>query len=174
MLVFGSNINTRGAPQHGRTSPLPSSPLRHRHHHMHLEVSPSGRGSRHRLHPKIRVDIQGVTFYTGRAPGGPRWSWRGLAPRVASFCHATLSWPSIRPHGPSLCPPPPSPPPLPTMHVTRLTSITPAVASSLHPPPPPPSHTKSSPFHSPTHRDTPPGLIYTCYCLVPRGGRVTF
>lgn len=151
---------------------------------MDLNVSPSSRGSRHHLHPKIRVDIQGVTFYTGRAPGGPRWSWRGLAPRVASFCHATLSWPSIRPHHPSFCRP--APLPLHSPPCMSPASLPSHLPSPLTPPPPPSTRTllhlpflllkalPSFPFHSPTHHDTPPGLIYTCYCLAPLGRRVTF
>lgn len=147
MLVFGNSINTRAPPQHGRTSPLPSSPFLRCHHHMNLEVSPSHGSSRHHLHPKMRVDIQGVTFYTRREPGGPGWRWRGLAPRVASFCHATFlavypppppiilpSTPSIPHMSPTSLPSHlPSPPYFPPSSSPLLCLVHPAVRSSASP-----------------------------------------
>lgn len=153
MLVFGSNVNTRGRHNTAR---------RHQPRRPRLPAMPPQEPRSWSSEPLLTTPSSPKN--TCRHPRSDFLHWAGawraeveLARPGAACCQLLPcdSFLAVHPPPPPIILPPPLPP-IPTLHVTRLTSITPAVASSS-----PPPHSKSSPFiplplsHSSRHSTRP-------------------
>lgn len=169
MLVFGSNVNTRGRHNTAR---------RHQPRRPRLPAMPPQEPRSWSAEPLLTTPSSPKN--TCRHPRSDFLHWAGAwraeveLARPGAACCQLLPCDSFLavhpPPPPIILPPPPSNPHLachpPHFHHTcRRLFLPPLLTLKALP---------SFPFRSPTHHDTPPGLIYTCYCLVPLGSRVTF